>query len=706
MEDDDGFDEKRLKLTHTKKKVKNSHNIPLAVGGDIAVAREALAKVHTGCMFWMERKRRFCNLARVRKLQFCGNHVNGGTHGAASSRNGRLINTNNKGGGSESGVGRARIPCPVDPTHTIFEYNVKMHLRICNKMKTRRELEAMPYFRLNANSGSLASPSSPSSVAERSGLELLARIEALFAEHVGNSPSAAPPSASASAAAAAVVPPPPPPPPPEQQQKDSRSERQKGISLEFKLAEGCDEYLAASAAPSLGEASRRSERRSLVQQSSIVASLERRRLLARRHQRVCGGSYPNHDAPPSLPSGSSAMMVDPVTGEPFITPLPTQPLLTTIPTTHHLSSCFCFVELGAGRGTLSLAVRSAVGPAAPLVLVERNPVRNKADRDLRKLNQTGEEKQHQQQSQLSSSASSSRNRGSQGRSNFVRARVDIRDLDMSGLPFSGGEEGSNDRLPVVTIAKHLCGVATDLGLRALKTRRPAITTTTSTNDGAAASSGTKASSSDRDTDGDLWPGRGESAGAEALDVAGVCIATCCHHCCTWKDYTAKGFFQDTLGLGPADFARMCRWSGWACHEAGLPADAAADQPLLHATATAKAMTKPQPPAITSDVLSLLDFKAPMAEPQAVPSGPSDAAAATNTAAGKGGDNAHRDAVAALLREDPERRRRVGRMCKRLIDLGRIEYLRSLGLSAEIVHYCPPEVSPENALILAWREREN
>ena len=42
------------------------------------------------------------------------------------------------------------------------------------------------------------------------------------------------------------------------------------------------------------------------------------------------------------------------------------------------------------------------------------------------------------------------------------------------------------------------------------------------------------------------------------------------------------------------------------------------------------------------------------------------------------------------------------MCKRLIDLGRVEYLRSIGLEAELMHYCDATLSPENCLILAWQ----
>lgn len=45
------------------------------------------------------------------------------------------------------------------------------------------------------------------------------------------------------------------------------------------------------------------------------------------------------------------------------------------------------------------------------------------------------------------------------------------------------------------------------------------------------------------------------------------------------------------------------------------------------------------------------------------------------------------------------------MCKRLIDAGRLQFLRDLGFQTEMVHYCPERVSPENALLLAWREEK-
>ena len=51
----------------------------------------------------------------------------------------------------------------------------------------------------------------------------------------------------------------------------------------------------------------------------------------------------------------------------------------------------------------------------------------------------------------------------------------------------------------------------------------------------------------------------------------------------------------------------------------------------------------------------------------------------------------------------EQRAVTGRRCKRLLDLGRVDWLRrvALGMEAELVEYCEPATSLENALLLAW-----
>ena len=310
---------------------------------------------------------------------------------------------------------------------------------------------------------------------------------------------------------------------------------------------------------------------------------------------------------------------------------------------------------------------------------------------------------------------------------FARARVDIRHLQMSGLPFA--EEPMVRGLPcavVVTagcalpstlvpacqvgIAKHLCGVATDLALRALRTRCEPCTPATTANPGAekpahvdamnvedpAPHEGTKETvdghadaaavgDAEGKEAGDMFPGRGWKAGE--LGVRGVAVATCCHHCCDWKDFTGKGFFLYTLGLGEADFNRMKRWSGWACSPSKEPHRPAEDHANAANTSHDETLRTAQGPAPTRGTGGA--------------DGADDAVPDENDdehQAPAGDVGSARDFV---LCGDPERRCALGRMCKRLIDLGRLRYLQDLGMEAELIHYCPSQLSPENGLLLAW-----
>jgi hypothetical protein len=45
---------------------------------------------------------------------------------------------------------------------------------------------------------------------------------------------------------------------------------------------------------------------------------------------------------------------------------------------------------------------------------------------------------------------------------------------------------------------------------------------------------------------------------------------------------------------------------------------------------------------------------------------------------------------------------AGLMAKRVLDQGRVQYLRALGLTVRQVQYCSPDLSPECMLILATR----
>lgn len=176
-----------------------------------------------------------------------------------------------------------------------------------------------------------------------------------------------------------------------------------------------------------------------------------------------------------------------------------------------------FVELGAGRGMLSLAVAQML-PDSLYVLIDRAHTRGKADRyiggDVNRIN--------------SSKKSAS----------TLRAKIDIRHLNFAGI-----KEILNK--PIICMSKHLCGVATDLSLRAIAQtlHNPRI-------DRANVTEGTCVSNS----------------------LQGLAIALCCHHVCVWDDYINPRFFQEH-GISPEEFNLLCSMSSWATCGMGLDGDA-------------------------------------------------------------------------------------------------------------------------------------
>uniref|UniRef100_A0A8B9F7V6 tRNA:m(4)X modification enzyme TRM13 n=1 Tax=Amazona collaria TaxID=241587 RepID=A0A8B9F7V6_9PSIT len=78
------------------------------------------------CAYFVERKKRFCKMAPAPGRRFCGEH-----------------------GQQEEENGRKRIPCPLDPKHTVYEDQLQKHLKKCNS----REKPKPVYFVQDINAG-------------------------------------------------------------------------------------------------------------------------------------------------------------------------------------------------------------------------------------------------------------------------------------------------------------------------------------------------------------------------------------------------------------------------------------------------------------------------------------------------------------------------------------------------------------------------
>ncbi|KAI4872937.1 hypothetical protein NFI96_023624, partial [Prochilodus magdalenae] len=229
-------------------------------------------------------------------------------------------------------------------------------------------------------------------------------------------------------------------------------------------------------------------------------------------------------------------------------------------------------------------------------------------------------------------------------STFDRLQVDIQHLDLRKVPFL-----REKRLPVIAVGKHLCGAATDLALRCLfeqglkhQDSQPP-TKRIKLSEGAEKETMPTVPAEDKES--------------EELAVSGVAIALCCHHRCDWRHYVGKEFFRER-GLGPREFAAFQRMSSWAT--CGMSR-------VSH-----------------SQKIS----------PQENVSTPEEEEEAEHEGSHETIPENLNSAVSA------EEREHIGRLCKMLIDHGRLRYIQQRGFKSCLRHYTSKDVSLENVLLTA------
>ncbi|KAF7654741.1 hypothetical protein LDENG_00065640 [Lucifuga dentata] len=246
-----------------------------------------------------------------------------------------------------------------------------------------------------------------------------------------------------------------------------------------------------------------------------------------------------------------------------------------------------------------------------------------------------------------------------GGAEFERLQVDIQHLDLSKVPLL-----RHNDVPLVGVGKHLCGAATDLALRCLLERSG------SSKDAVPPCKRLKPSEKAAEPGPDMNPGltadpkpasdlkpasdqSEEARGSEALAVLGLAVALCCHHRCEWRHYVGKEFFLQK-GLGAAEFAAFCRMSSWA-------------------TCGLRPANQDRPPPNQTNQKSDEEEHEPVEEMDA--------------------DTC--DGFASL-----EERERIGRLCKLLIDSGRLHFLQRKGFDGKLTRYVSTQVTLENILLTA------
>ena len=164
------------------------------------------------------------------------------------------------------------------------------------------------------------------------------------------------------------------------------------------------------------------------------------------------------------------------------------------------------------------------------------------------------------------------------------------------------------------------------------------------------------------------------------DRVSTCIlATCCHGVCNWDDYVGREYLcavmdSDATGqaisFGSAEFNTLRRWSEGTVHVSKVDED-------------------------TTGRAALDDFDHPVKRRK------EDTADARTTTIS--------DIVDSLnLQCGPQG---LGRACQRLIDYGRLCYVRKILFSdgsnpGELLYYVPDSVTPQNAALVASKVRGN
>ncbi|KAL4236979.1 tRNA:m(4)X modification enzyme TRM13 [Mactra antiquata] len=307
----------------------------------------------------------------------------------------------------------------------------------------------------------------------------------------------------------------------------------------------------------------------------------------------------------------------------------------------------CFLEMGAGKGQLSHWLHGAVVNKEDIrfVLIDRSHVRNKMDN------------LHKEENIMD------------------RIRIDIEHLRLGEVPSIDG----NNR-GIVAFGKHLCGPATDLTLRCVTETLADV-------------------NEQHDSEDEVQRKRLKS---DCSQLSGAVIALCCHHRCNWIPYVGKQFFK-SCGLSARDYQVIssmsswatCAWKGWSYQKKKDGGKVDPDQDTLsddddeHMGATG------------------LDQGEIIAEGS--DQGGDGNSDKSSMADDSKNENHERDTTGVEEKDNNTRiyskltqseREVIGRKCKRLIDYGRVCYLRDHGMKSDLKIYIDEFYTPENVVLVA------
>ncbi len=470
------------------------------------------------CHAYNEFKRRYCRQMPIPlsggalcigadRPRYCGNHMH-------------LLLEEGEERNDDKDRGR-RVPCPIDPSHLIFEGAMSKHILICPAVKRRQELAGKEYFREGINLGGFGSMGSAgpdggsesgtvtdrSEEAKRLAYAVLRVFHSLFLSGNDGASKRCTPT---------------------DRQLRSISESDIYDALpedDLSWVEEEEEETCITAAPPPSSSEEEARGGGDDREANRTSGPGRLTSTIARHRVSAGG--PRH-------LRQIASILGHARREGLISTTTTTKTTTKTKTTKEAGTAETadatqyplIVEMGAGRGMTGLVVAGAMaaasylpssdGGAPPssrvsLCLVERSGTRRKAETRVR-----------------TAEGYSARDCLRLDLVDITRVKCDLADVDMSKALEYQLRRSPVDVSRTVVIAKHLCGVGTDLAIMSIRNL--------------------------------------------VGSIDGCVMATCCHGLCSWNDYVGRDclltlFRGDELGglaaFGEGQFNTLKRWTSAA-----------------------------------------------------------------------------------------------------------------------------------------------
>lgn len=143
---------------------------------------------------------------------------------------------------------------------------------------------------------------------------------------------------------------------------------------------------------------------------------------------------------------------------------------------------------------------------------------------------------------------------------------------------------------------------------------------------------------------------------------GFVMALCCHHRCTWSSYIGKEFMK-SRNISELEFKLMCCVASWAtCGQRKSNHSGCRSKEEVH--------------TLDTELDAMLQSEIPVQEEALL--------------------NRYN-----RLNLEHEEREEIGIRCKRLIDIGRVDYLRRNEYQVELVHYIDKVTSLENVALIGF-----